>query len=188
MLSWIVDNAFTLCLMLALAATTLGILWYRSRRRELLWSVCAAGSLIIAVWLLSRFVVTDRQLLAGAVHDIAAAFARGDGEGVARHLATDFQHYDLTRDSVRQKVKQVVNQFGIVDVGAWNFEFPEIDRGRKIAQVEFYIQVTSETHETTRPYLIRAEFVLDGGAWKLRRFQRYNPFANSDQEIPYPQP
>jgi hypothetical protein len=119
---------------------------------------------------------------------MVAAFGRGDADGVVEHLAEDFEHYGIDKRSAREQLRKVINDYGIWDVKAWNYDITEINWPAGSAKAEFNLRVASAEHEVYRPYLIRAEFKHENGAWKLRRFERFNPFANTDQKIPFPMP
>src|SRR5579862_4104939 len=90
-MAWLVDNATTLSILIGIVALGFGAAWWLHRRRQYAIGAAAALVMLVLLWLLTRFVVTDRQQLDLNIHAMADAVVAGKTDTLLTLLASDFE-------------------------------------------------------------------------------------------------
>jgi hypothetical protein len=188
MLSWLVDHAGLVYLFLGIAALVLGSCWWMTRHRKYVLSLAVVAALFVLVFVLTRFIVTDRQQIARNLRAMAAGVVDGKPEQVFRHLSSQFHLGSMDRGTFLPHAEKAIRQHRVTDVYVWKFEAEDLDREARKARVSFNVRVTSDWTESTQLFLVRADFVLEDGQWRMKTFQLFNPVVNTNQPIPIPLP
>lgn len=178
---WIVDHPQAVYLALGAGAIIyLAIFWAHKRVRDL-GNAGIFIALLALFWLLSQFIMTDRKLIHQTLRQMADAVIAGDGDALFTHVARDFRYHDLNRDTTYQAVRKNIKHFSIQAVHLWDYEVPELSRSDRKARVEFKATVSGP--DMDRMFLIRSDFVLEEGAWKMQSFRVFNPIVNTTDEF-----
>jgi hypothetical protein len=139
------------------------------------------------VWLLSLFIVTDRDQIVRSVAALAQAVGERDFDKAFAHLSRDFRYHNYDKASFEQNVRRVAGIHQPTEAKAWDIEVTDISREKRSANVEFRAKVKGNWSGGAEFYLVRAEYVLDpDGQWRMKSFRLFNPFINSDQELGVP--
>jgi hypothetical protein len=153
----------------------------------------AAGGLIGLLCLLVFlapliFGESDSQQIERKVREMAAAVKADNLDEAFRHISREFRFEGLDRPAFRQKAQEAIRRQRVEDVVVWEFEHREISRQRRTAKVRFMVKVKGDWRGSEAAgYRCDADFVLDpDGQWRLRTFQIFNPFMESDQPIRVP--
>jgi hypothetical protein len=184
MLDWLVDNAGTIYVLLGIIALACAALWWMNRKRYYLIALAVVAGLVLLVFLLGLFIVTDRQQIRANILAMRDAVLEGKPEAVFKHFARDFRTDFSDRQTFINQATQAIRRYRVTEIGigSMDFEVPP-DRADK-AVVAFRIRATGEGGEGF--FLVRADFVFEQDQWRMRRFRLFNPFANTDTPIPIP--
>lgn len=184
MFDWLLDNRWTVCLILASAAVILLALWYRTRKRYYAVGVAVVAGLAALFFLIAALRgETDQQQIERKVRELAAAAQAADAEQIARHLAEDFRSPgQKNRETFVADVVAQVRWQQVTEVVVWGFDFKEVSRDQRTAKVRFSAKVKSGNGDFTAD--VEADFVLESDdEWRLKGFKVFFP-PNSTQEFP----
>jgi hypothetical protein len=184
MLSWLVDRASVVYLLLGTAILVVAALWWMNRRRAFLIVLGGLGGLLALELLVTRLVVTDRQQIERSLWAMANGVVQRKPDEVFAHLARDFKFDGKRRAEFTARTAPTISQGRVQDLYLWQFEFEQLDRAAKKARVTFNVRVTSDLIEKTQFFLVRAEFVLEDSEWKMKTFQLFNPVVDTNRPIP----
>jgi hypothetical protein len=148
--------------------------------------VAVAAVLLGLVFLLTRLVVTDRQQLERSLWAMAQGVTEGKPDEVFKHVAKTFHYAGMDRAEFLARADRAIRRRHVTDLYLWRFDPEELDREGKKARVAFNMRVTSDWTDGTQIFLVRADFVLEDGQWRMKTFKIYNPVVNTDQPIPVP--
>jgi hypothetical protein len=95
MLSWLVDHANTILLLLLVAALVLGVAWWLTRRGGYLVGAGVAVALFALVWVLSLLVMTDSKRLLQTLDEVKRKLNAGDYDAAFRHFGDDKDRVEL---------------------------------------------------------------------------------------------
>jgi hypothetical protein len=186
MLDWLLDNAVVIGLLLGVLIIGLGIAFWVTRKRYWLFGVGGVLVLLIIVALLKLFVPTDQSRIKNSIEAMRSAVQKQDTDGVMKHIAKDFSFQGLDRTAFRLAVDTAFKRRLVNDVNVWEFDEIKIDRPNKTASLAFKAKPSPQntSAEGLEHYLIRATFVLEGeDEWKMKTFQVFNPFVDTDKPI-----
>jgi hypothetical protein len=188
MFSWLFEGHSSIYLVLGAAAVALLALWWRTRKRRYAVALGLVPVLAGLYGLLDVAVETDGEQISRTVQGMAAGVGAGALDRVFEHVAEQFTS-PAGRDkrAARQEADTVRRQYGVREVTVWGFEPKAVSRPTRTARVEFRVKVRSHLSRDVEFFLCRAEFVLEGdGQWRLKGFQLFNPFVETDQPLPVP--
>ena len=180
MFDWLFEGRLSVYLFLAVVALLFVALYWRTRKRYWIIPVAAMGLVLAAYFLMDRFVETRREQITRKLGEMASAVQRRDADTIFRHVAQDFRVGSLDRSAFRGYVESAFNR-GVTSLRVWEFQFPD-DTGR----VVFFAKPEAPALGATTHYLVRAEFVREGAEWRLRTFQIFNPFVNTETPLEIP--
>lgn len=185
MLSWIVDHAVLIYVILGLFGLGFALLYRQNRDRRHLYGFLAVVGLGSLVFLLFFFVVTDRQRLQKNVDGMVKAVLTGNEEQLRKRLAPDFNLAGRDRDNVARSVISSAKSYGVSDIYVFKWRVDELSRPDKKAVASFGARVD---WAGGNQYLVqcKATFVLVGDDWLLRSIEFFNPVVNQDQPITIP--
>src|SRR5262249_34980129 len=146
-MSWLVDNANSLYLLLGIIAAALVLAWRFNQRAKFLGY--AAGVLVLMglVWLLTHFVPSDRRQLEMNVNAMAEAVIAGKMDDLFQHISRDFRYKDMTRDMLFGRAKAAVEAYKVRAVKITKFKVEELDRTKKFARTSFRVSAWWDDNE-----------------------------------------
>jgi hypothetical protein len=183
MLHWIVDHATLFYVLLGLVAAACAAAWWLTRKKGPLIALGVVVGLMLLIFILSLFIVTDRQMLAAAIHEMASAVEENKPEKIVKHLARDFTYGSETKKTAAKYIKRVIDGYGLTYVKAWDIDVEKVSREEGKAQVSFRTRVDWGNGDGTGMFICRCQFILEEGAWRLKSFQIFNPVVNTDQPL-----
>lgn len=193
MQSWLADDFDVIVMLLGIAALACMYAWWRTRQRGYAIAAGAAGGLIALVCLILTigpllFGESDSQQIERKVREMAAAVKAGNLDGAFRHISREFRFGGLDGPAFRQKAAEAIRLHHVEDIVVWEFEPGEISRQRRAAKISFLVKVRGNWQGSEiANYRCDADFVLDPDSqWRLKGFQLFNPFMESDQPIRIP--
>lgn len=189
MLWWIVDNALWLYLLLGFAAAALAYVWWSNRQGRYLIALGVTLSMLLLVWLLTLWLVTDRMQLQNIIREMASAVEKQDPERLVRHLSPQFRAATqggvvLTKKAAEDIIRKYIRHYHLDDIYVSQFTVSP-DRSKGKARVEFLARVGAhgDILDLSR---IKAEFALEGGQWRMVSFQRFDPYLDKASPLPSP--
>lgn len=195
MLFFIVDNAIWFYFLLGIAAIGLLYYWYTERKSVILIGVFGVLALLLAVFLLSLFVVSDRVRIRNIVQEMAqsAELKNRNPEKLISHLSPKFRfklqgNRFIDKQSAAQALRTWMNTFGFDQVYVSQFKIA-MDSSGKAADVEFMARLEAKVGmDLSR---IKARFELEDNdqgepVWRMVECVRWHPLR--DEENPPPSP
>jgi hypothetical protein len=192
MQSWLLDNFALLIMLLSIAALALAWAWWRTRRRRYGLAATSAvglmGLVCLLVYLLPLlFGETDSQQIERKIREMAGAVKTRNLDRIFSHISERFLFGSLDKATFRRKAEEVMNTRDVEEVVVWDFERGEISREQRTGKVRFMVKARGNWRGSEAGYRCDADFVLDpDGQWRMRGFQIFNPFRESDQPLPIP--
>jgi hypothetical protein len=189
--SWLVDDPSLVFILLCTLALVLGVLWWRTRKRPYLLGAGVAVVLLAGVWLLGHFVETDAKQIERKIREMAASVGDRNLDRAFAHISQDF-HFgnsgrQFDRQLFRQRAQEFISTHRITEAVVWDFEPGEVSRAQRTGQMAFKVKVRSDLLRGGEHYRCVADFVLDpDGQWRLRSFQLFNPFVETNQPFQIP--
>jgi len=182
-MNWLLDNINVVYILLGIAALGLAVAGWVTRRVKFFALAGIPIVLIALVWLLTQFVVSDRQQIERNVQAIAQAAVAKDGHAIVKHLSHDFSYNGLKRDQIAELVNRTIDQWQISAIKVWEFDVVQLSRDEKSAKVNFKMTVSAAAVDRPTVVLCVTEWVLENDQWKMRSFDPRNPMQ-PDQKMP----
>jgi hypothetical protein len=184
---WLVEDPSVVCILLTTVAVVLAASWWRTRKRHLAIGAAVAAGLIGLVVLLDQWIVTDYEQLVLNLNAMAEAAGRRDLDAIFEHISNDFRHGGMNKTVFRQKADDAVRRHGVEQIILWDFRPVKVSSKSRTATVEFLAKARAGWSKGEY-YLCRAEFVLEepGRQWRMKGFELFNPYSDSNQAIPIP--
>jgi hypothetical protein len=184
MFDWLFEGRLLVYVVLVLVGLAFLFFWYRDSRRRRFWLYPVALMVLLAgvYFLLDRLVETRREQIGRKLQEMAVAVKKGDVSRIFEHISDQFRLGGLNKAAFRKSVEGYLNRGEVDDLEIWNVQFLD-DEGR----VAFHAKPKGRLPGTDAFYLVRAQFVLENGQWRLHSFQVFNPYSDSNTplDIPY---
>ena len=147
--------------------------------------------LAVLVGVLGFFVQTDQQRIKHAVNEMAAGVKAKDSKRIFAHISDEFRLGSLDKTSFRDFVERILASDKVSEIDAWEFEPVQLEppdaSAKREATVSFKVKPKGELTGNEKFYLCKARFVLEAdGQWRLKGFQIFNPFVDSNVPISIP--
>ena len=184
-MSGLFDHAATVMFLLGFVALAFGLGWWYTRLGKYLVAAGGMLLLILLLWLLSLFVVTDRQQIRRNLEAMAQGVLDGKPDAVFKHLAKDFAFEQIGREEFVQRATREIQGRRVKDLHLWDFDFEEFSASQGKAKVAFRARVDLSEGPMAM-VLVRANFVREGQAWTMKAFQVFNAVANTDRPLQIP--
>jgi hypothetical protein len=190
--SWLLDNFALLIMLLSIAALALAYVWWRTRRKYYAFAAGAAvalmGLVCLLVYLLPLlFGESDGQQIERKIREMAAAVKERNLDRIFSHISRDFRFGSHDKAAFRQRAEETIRRRDVEEVVVWDFERGEIARERRTAKISFMVKARGNWQGSEAGYRCDADFVLDpDGQWRMRSFQIFNPFRESNEPINIP--
>jgi len=163
MLSWLVDHSNIIYFLLgALALILLAAGW--TTRRLKFWGYAAAAIGCIALfWLMTKFVVSDRQQIILDLDAMASAVVERKSDALIQHFTKDFHYRDLGREEACKRIVAAARTYKIRNVLIWD---KNVTVRGDAAEAIFNFRADAEDGGKY-PASIKATFVRENGSWKI---------------------
>jgi hypothetical protein len=191
MFDWLIEDPTTAYLILGVVALGLIALLWITRKKHWLIGVGVVVALAVVVFLLSTFLTTDGKQIKDAILGMRAGVQKHDAAAVMKHVAKDFQFQSVDRARFQSHVDNAFKGRLVDDVNVWEFDELKVDRPNKTANITFKAKPSPQhsSAEGLEHYLIRATFVLEtDNQWRMKTFQVFNPFVETDKPVQVPLP
>jgi hypothetical protein len=188
-MSWLVDNANIVYILLGLVALGFLVAGWLTRRVKFFALALIPLAVIGLFWLLTRTVVTDRQQIHNSIDAMAAAVVNQDGEALFKHVSKEFLHKGMSRKEMHDRVGRAIKLHKVKQAFISDFTATEVSRATGKAKASFRVRVDDQGGEIVFFARCETDFVLEADQWKLKSIDFFNPVANQDQplDIPLPQ-
>ena len=182
-MSWFVDNAPALYVVLGVIAAAFVAMCYLNKRVKFLAYAAGVLVLIAVVWLLAPFGASDAKQLKDNVHAMADAVERGNVDELFKHVSKDFSYKGWDRDLLYAAAQREMRAGRVKSLRITSFDVISLSRADQSATTSFLVRVSGDTEGFFRT---QADFVLEGEHWKLKTMRFYNPAVDQDKEISLP--
>lgn len=163
-------------------------LWWRSRKRNLLYAAGAGVALLLVFAALDLTMDTPRKQIERALAEMSAGVKAGDAKRIFRHVSEDFRWDDASMDrkTFQSYAERVLAAKYVNELTVWGVEFPK-GATAKSRPVVFNAKPQGAWTGDAAYYLVKSTFVRDpDGQWRLKGFQVTNPFVNTNQPLQPP--
>jgi hypothetical protein len=182
MFQWLADHVIPLSVLLILVAAAGFAHWWLSRKRNVLYGAGVAVFLMVVLWILSIFVVTDRQMIVTTIKEMEQAIKERKVDKFFEHVSKSFRHNGMDKDGFRlyvkgqfDRYKQKMDTFQISGVNVENVS--RTDGAKVVFHIHFEGLVVR----------CEAEFVFENERWLLKGFELFFP-AHTLNPLKLPQP
>jgi hypothetical protein len=183
----------SMLLLLATAALIVAAIWWQSRKRELLYVLCAIGALALVFLIWDHFrAPTDSELIKARLDALTKTVDAGRWDQLWDHVADDFQIGARDKKAFRLWVDRQRQRYEVHRVQIWDFAVIDIDRPGRKARASFHVKVHGNFRadalvQGEEYYLCRATFRLERDEqWRLQSFELFNPYVETKQPLPLP--
>jgi hypothetical protein len=190
MFLWVIENAGTVYLILAVVAVILLVAYWQTRNRRLLYGVGGTAALAGVVWLLVLFFggLSDDVQIRNSIGAMRQAVQKRDTAALFQQIAADFHLGGQNREAFRGFVERTLQGGGVTDVEVWDFEHAQVTRGpgpgKGRATIEFSVKPKGSLGNDFFGRCV-ATFVLEtDGKWRLQTFEVHDPVNNQLLGIP----
>ena len=163
MLDWLADRANVVLFLLAALAIIFLYAWWTTRRAKFWRGAAAVFGVMLLVWLLTKFVVTDRQQIVRNLDAMATAVEKHDADGLFKHVSKDFRFGASNREELHKRIAASIRAH---KVSAISLSSKSVTVKGDSAEAMFSFRAEGDLG--VFPASAKATFVREGGAWKLR--------------------
>jgi len=179
MLAWIADQAHVLYFVLGATVLLLLALGWRTRRAKYWGYAAGAAGLLLLVYLLTKFVVSDRQQIALNLDAMRQATIDANPDALFAHISKDFRFGTRTRDELYNRVAAAIKTNKIKQISLSRQQVTASgDRG------EIFFNFHAVADVGTYPASANARFVREAGQWKLIELQIFQIGTTNRQFVP----
>jgi len=182
------DPSISLYIILSVLVFVLIGIWINRRQQGDLIRLLAGVAVLVAVFLIDRFVESPREESTRKMQEIAAATKAKSADGVGQHISESFEYNGMNKAKLLDWVKSVYgnSQFeGIDTSGYGRSEFEKIDDNKVI--IVFEVWPTSYGLPEYR-HFCKATFAKDpDGQFRMWTFSLYKDHPSKGGEPVVPQ-
>lgn len=165
------ENFWTLIIALAVFQIVLIAVW-SSRRTNRSRQVMLIGfALCVALPIISRLIVTDREQVAGICKTLVDLTELGDVKGIAKYVAEDFDADGIDRDAFNEAVESTLTSVQVQDASIYNLN---VTATGDEAEAQFGVSCKLVTASQVDYGVLSAwtvRFIKDGDDWKVVEVQ-----------------
>jgi ketosteroid isomerase-like protein len=177
---WLFEGRIAVYCLIGVAAVILFLVWWRTRKRNVLLAAAAVAALAVGYFVLSQFVETPRKQVERKLQEMASAVSARDADGIFKHIAKDFKFRGMDRPQFRGYVDTALQRGIITELVIYDVEWPDGGDGRS-RPVEFMAKPKGPVLGDQPAYRVTAKFVREGdGQWRMQSFEAYNPVAGKE--------
>jgi hypothetical protein len=188
MQTWLADNLALIIMLLTTAVVVLAYVWWRPRQR----AYAIGGGLFLVliglVCLLPLFLgESDKQQIERKLQEMAASVKTRNLDRIFSHISSDFQYRSQDKAAFRKKAEEAIRQRNVEEVVIWDVKLVELSRPKRLAKVAFSVKGRGNWSGGQEYYRCVTDFRLDPDEqWRMKTLAIYNPFVETDREIPIP--
>ncbi len=179
MLDWISDHANLFLFALAAIALVLAVAGWLTRRAKFWGYAAGAVGFILLLWLLTKFVVTDRQQITLNLDAMATATKQQNADALFQHISKDFRFGASNRDELYKRIVGSLQANKVSNIFLWD---KRVTVKGDTAEALFNFRADGELG--TFAASGKGIFVREAGSWKLREFQVLRIGTNDPQPLP----
>jgi hypothetical protein len=182
---WLVEGDLTIYCVLGLGLVISLAGWWRTRKRGFLLAAGIFAALIVAYFLLDRFVESDGEQMTRKVSEIAAAVTRKDLNAAFLNVSDSFKRGAADKRQFQDfcKAHQVAGH--VADVKVWDVEATKVSPDDRRGVVQFRFKVTGNWGESPPNYFARVTFVKDAdGQWRVQTYDVFDALNQSNTPVP----
>jgi hypothetical protein len=180
-MSWLVDNANALYVLLAIIAAGLVVAWRFNQRVKFLGLAVIPLLLIGVIYLLTRFVVSDSKQLELNVDAMRKAVVAGNVDDLFTHVSKDFRYKGIDRELMYAGAKLKMAEHKVNDIAIRSFRVEQVSRADRFAKASFLMRAGAEQDILLR---IETDFVLENDQWLLKTMRFYLPQGGDEIDLP----
>jgi hypothetical protein len=183
MLGWLVDNAVLLYVLLGFVGVLLLLLWWQNRTRRHVIALGVVAFLAALVFLLTRLVVSDRQVLLRTITRMADDLEKRRDDDFFHNVSQSFRHNVMDVKSFHEYVRGKLKHYEVKRFHVYKFEVDQLVPRDK-AKARFHIQVEGNWEDSPPPMRCEAEFVWENERWCLRGFKLFYAGLGNEFHLP----
>jgi hypothetical protein len=186
---WLFDTPIFIVLIATVLGVLCGVAWTSSGRKELLYALGAVVALTIAMLIVERVVVTDREAIRTKLAEIARDVQANDHQRVLSHIAK-------SNPSLVQEAQTELQRYDFTECRVTKIHKTDVDSSAepRSAIVEFNVRVSGKFSESgfeasgTYPRWVQLHMVLEeDGQWRVENYEHDAPqqfMVNRPQDVP----
>jgi hypothetical protein len=174
-MTWVLEQPVYILILGALTFAFLCFAWWQTGYRALFHSMLAVVALTAGLLILEHLVVTPREEIENALHEMAQDVLTNDLDKILPHVYSgapqtyrqakaEFPKYRFTRVDIKRNVEAV---------------FPQGTNPRTKAEVTFnvVVDVIEKSTNTTYhvPRFVRLTLMFEDGEWRVAEYAHYDP-------------
>jgi hypothetical protein len=177
---WLFEGRTAVYCLIGVVAAMLFLVWWRTRKRNVLLAASGVAALAVAYFVLGQFVQTPRkQIERHLKEEIPAAVKAHDADAIFKHITADFKFRGSDRAAFRGLVEMGLKSGFINELVIYDIDFPSGGDSRTIP-VEFMAKAKPGFSDANPAYPVRATFVREpDGQWRMKGCEVYDPVATN---------
>ena len=183
MVWWLVDHARVLYLTLGVLALVLGCLWWMTRKRIYRFALIGIAAILLLIWLLALFIVTDRMRIVRRVQAMAQAIDQRNLDEFFKYVSPQFGYDAMDIQQFRIYTEAQLRRYKVFSFRVHKITVPDVSR-QTGSKAGFWIDVEGAWEGETPPLRCEAIFVFERDEWLLKGFRIY--LGNSSTEFRLP--
>ena len=184
MVWWLVDHASVVYLVLGITALVLGCLWWMTRKRAYGFAAIVAAALLLLVWLLSVFVVTDRMRIVQTVEIMARAVDQRNLDAFFKHVSPQFKHDLMDAPQFRLYTETQLRRYKVFKFHVFKITAEDVSRQTGTGKAQFWIDVEGGWEGEAPPLRCVATFVFEREEWLLKGFKLFLGNTSTEFRLP----
>jgi hypothetical protein len=184
MLSWLVDHSALGYLFLGILVLVMACLWWINRKRQYLLGLIGAIGLVVVLWLLTLFVVTDRAQIVHSVQAMAQAIEQRNLDQFFKHVSSSFDHQGMNAQQFRGYVESQLQRYKVTSFSVSKIAAYDVSRQAGKGNADFWISLEGNWEGEVLPLRCETLFVLEANEWRLKGFRLF--VSNTTQEFRLP--
>jgi hypothetical protein len=188
MLSWLVDHATGVYIVLGIVALAFLIALWVTRKRRYAIGIAVPASLALLLFLLTLLLPTDRTQIQHAIDEMGAGVRERNTDRIFDQISDQFHLGSQDKKAFRGAVDPILRRGEVTEIQVWDVRDFEISRDNRTATVVFQVKPQPAERFDNLFYRCKATFVLDPDEhWRMSNFQLFNPFVDTDKPIEVPE-
>ena len=180
--TFVSDPTTTTYLLFAVLVAVAGVAWVRLRSRKATIALAVAVGLLGLLFLIDKLVESPREEAVRRVNAMCDAATAVQPDRFIEHLSTSFTLQGADREKVRRSGVWGLVSRERVRAAAWGFGHDETEyKSDTEVEIRFFAKAQTPNREGLARY-VRATFVREDGAFKLKMMQFYHPINTREPE------
>ena len=187
MLDFLIDEPGPIYVFLVLAIVVAVALWWRTDRKWFLLGGIVSLLLIVALWLLGRWIETDNLQIERRIREMRTGVQQRNVDQILANISDKFHFGNYNKAQFRTRAAEALRRLDINDIEVWDFREHQTAREKREASVTFSVKPHTG-FSRGEFYKCTADFVLDpDGQWRMSGFRVFNPFVDTKTPLDIPE-